>query len=163
VAGYFHVSYLGIGLIFALFWGCRVISFSSSGLITEKIGRKPMLIMGTVFLGIAAIMFILGEGFLSITVAAILGGLGTGIIFPLLIAITADVASPGYSGFDMGALEFCGSIGMVAQTALSGILGQYRGVQMTYSFTLVVCLIGIVIAGVFVKDRTGHHKISLSE
>lgn len=163
VAGYFQVSYLGIGLIFALFWGCRVISFSGSGMVSEKIGRKSLLIMGVIFLNIAAFMFVFGQGFLSITFAAILGGLGTGIIFPLLIAIVADTASPGFSGFDMGAIEFSGSIGMVIQTALSGVLGQYGGVRMTYAFTLFVCLIGIVIAGVFVRSRTRDDEISLSE
>ena len=162
VAGYFNVSYLGIGLIFALFWGCRVISFSSSGIVIEKVGRKQMLMIGVVLLTTAALMFILGGGFLSISVASILGGIGTGILFPLLIAIVADTASPGYSGFDMGVLEFVGSLGMISQTALSGLLGQYGGVQMTYSFTLLVCLAAIVVAGLFVKKGTGSHKASLT-
>lgn len=153
VAGYFEVSYLGIGFVFALFWGCRVIAFSTFGMASEKIGRKPLLILGVLFLNMAALLFIFGGGFLSITIASVFGGIGTGIMFPLLISMVADVSSPGYSGFGMGFLEFIGSIGMVAQTSISGLLGQYGGVKMTYVFTLLVCLIGIVIAGVFIKGR----------
>lgn len=159
VAGYFAVSYLGIGFVFALFWGCRVISFSNSGVVSEKIGRKALLIVGILFLNMAAILFIVGGGFFSIAVAAAFGGIGTGILFPLLISMVADMASPGYSGFGMGFLEFIGSIGMVAQTSISGLLGQYGGVKMTYAFTLLVCLIGIVIAGVFIKERVNPDKV----
>jgi len=162
VAGYFEVSYLGIGLIFALFWGCRVLSFSSSGMITERIRRKSLLIVGVICLVAAASMFIMGDGFWSIAIAAGFGGIGTGILFPLCISMVADMASPGYSGFGMGFLEFIGSIGMIAQTGISGLMGQYGGVKMTYSFTLFVCLIGIVIAGVFIKEKNNkpYQKIS---
>ncbi|MEL7565988.1 MAG: MFS transporter [Dehalobacterium sp.] len=163
VAGYFDVSYLGIGLIFALFWGCRVFSFSSSGMITERIGRKSLLISGVICLVAAASLFIMGEGFWSISIAAAFGGIGTGILFPLCISMVADMASPGYSGFGMGFLEFIGSIGMIAQTGISGLLGQYGGVRMTYSFTLLVCLIAILIAGVFIKEKTGQSGYRIKE
>lgn len=153
VAGYFNVSYLGIGLVFAMFWACRVISFLTSGTITERIGRKASFIAGSIFLVAAAALFIAGGGFLGIAIASIFGGIGTGILFPLCIATVADMSSPGYSGFGMGALEFVGSLGMIAQTGISGLLGEFGGVQMTYSFTLLVCLGGIIIAVLFIKEK----------
>lgn len=155
VASYFTVSYLGIGLIFALFWGFRVISFLFSGFAAGKTGRKPVLLGGFIISSAAAAALVLGEGFWPLALASALGGAGTGILFTITITMVADSASPGHSGFAMGALEFAGSLGMISQTALSGLLGQYGGVKMTYSFTLLVCLLGIVIVGAFVKEKTG--------
>ncbi|MCR6545373.1 MFS transporter [Dehalobacterium formicoaceticum] len=151
VAGYFQVSYLGIGFTFALFWGCRTISFAVSGRLSDNLGRKPLLMGASIMLAIAAALFIVGASFNSITLAAIFGGMGTGFMYPLLVAGVADNASRGYSGFDLGLMEFIGSLGMITQTGLSGLLGEHGGVQMTYSFTLLVSLVAIVIASFFIK------------
>ncbi|MGI6678120.1 MAG: MFS transporter [Dehalobacterium sp.] len=158
VAGYFQVSYLGIGLIFALFWGCRTISFALSGRLSHSVGRKPLFMGACTMLSIAALLFITGGSFGTLALAAVSGGIGTGFMFPMLIASVADSASPGYSGFDLGLLEFVGSLGMISQTGLSGLLGEHGGVEMTYSFTLVVSLIAFVVAVLFIKKDVVRSK-----
>ncbi len=156
VADYFHVSYLGIGLVFALFWACRIAAFLGSGIIAGKIGRKSVLIWGIIFSGASAAVFMISGNFWYIALASTLGGIGTGILFTLCISMAADLVSPDNNGFAMGLLEFSGSFGMIAQTAVSGLLGQFGGIKLTYSFTLIVCLLGIVIVGAFI--RTGHRS-----
>lgn len=151
VASYYQVDYLGIGVIFALFWFCRIISFWGAGSAEKICSRKVLLIGGVVFLSAAAALFILAVNIWFLMVAAILGGIGTGILFTLSVVIVADASSPGYKGFAMGAMEFAGSVGMVAQTALSGLLGQYGGIRFTYLFTLIICLLGIGVVIRFVK------------
>ena len=158
VASHFKVSYLGIGIIFALFWACRVVSFLSANRLEAKYGRKRVLLIGIIFASVSAAVFLVAKSFILLLVACAIGGIGTGILFTLVIAQIADTISPGYRGFGMGFMEFAGSFGMIAQTALSGIMGQYGGVQLTYLFTLLVCLGGIVITIYFVKTEPATHS-----
>jgi len=151
VASHYKVDYLGIGVIFALFWLCRVVSFIGTGKAEKIYGRKQVLMGGIILLSMSTAIFILAANFWFLIIAAILGGVGTGIMFILCVVIVADSASPGYKGFAMGAMEFSGSVGMVVQTALSGIVGQYGGIRLTYLFTLIACLIGVVVVKLFIN------------
>ncbi|WP_227764805.1 MFS transporter [Zhaonella formicivorans] len=153
VAVHYNVSYLGIGVIFALFWCCRLIAFVGAGWSAGRIGCKPVLLAGIALAALAAAMFLMARQFWLIAAAAVLGGIGTGIMYPLTVALIADSASPSYRGFDMGFMELTAALGMIIQTALAGILGQLGGVQITYLFALVVCLIAIVITALFVNDN----------
>jgi len=151
VARHFDVSYLGIGTIFAIFWIFRVVSFLSASRLEARIGRKNALLAGITFMAFSAAVFLVAESFMVLLTACVLGGIGTGMLFTLIIAQIADAISPAYRGFGMGFGEFCGSFGMILQTALAGILGQYGGVHLTYLFTFVLCILGILVTVFLIK------------
>lgn len=151
VARHFQVSYLGIGVIFALFWACRVGAFLSADRLEAKFGRKQVLLGGIIFSSVSAAAFLVAKSFVFLLLSCVIGGIGTGILFTVVIAQVADTIDPGFRGFGMGFMELTGSFGMIMQTALSGILGQYGGVQMTYLFTLLVCLGGVGVTIYFIK------------
>jgi len=151
VAAYFQVNFMGIGIIFAVFWGFRIVAFLGTEKGEQIFGRKAVLMGGIISASISAALFISAGSFFLLAAGAVFGGIGTGIIFTLSIALVADSASPGYRGFAMGVMECAGSLGMVVQTALSGIFGEWGGVQFTYLFTLVVCLIGVAVTAVYIE------------
>lgn len=152
VASIFEVSFLGIGIIYALFWGMRTGAFTSSGIMAAIFGRKNGILVGVVLSLISTGTLILGDGFWPLIFAAAVGGLGTGIMFPLCITLIADYTTSETHGFGMGALEFTMGIGMISQTAISGVLGEMGGVNFTYLFTFIVMIIALFVTLKHIKE-----------
>lgn len=152
VAAHYRVSSMGIGVIFALFWCCRLVAFLGAGHTVKAFGRRPVLLLGIALAACAACTFILAEYFLLLLLAAVIGGIGTGIMYPMSIAIVADSSSPGYRGFNMGFWELVAAVGMIMQTALAGLLAQYGGVKYTYLFTMGTCLSALLVAFFFIAE-----------
>ncbi|MEW6623828.1 MAG: MFS transporter [Bacillota bacterium] len=158
VANSFGVSPKGIGLIFALFWGTRVVSFLICGGLADLIGRKRVFVAGVMFCVLSTGTFLAADSLELFFTAALLGGIGTGIIFPLSLAYVADYSSPSNRGFGMGFLEFIMGIGMITQTAISGIIGDLGGVQLTYVFTFLVLLGAVPISMCFIREPQRDHN-----
>ncbi len=152
VADSFAVSYTGIGVIFAIFWGGRLVAFLLSGELSLNLGRKRALILGITLCIFSSGTFLRADTFSLLILAATMGGLGTGLTFPLLVTLVADTVSSSFEGLGTGFLEFIMGIGMIVQTALSGILGQVRGVQSTYLFTFIVTIVSLVVAVIFIQE-----------
>lgn len=158
VADTFGVAHLGIGVIFTLFWLSRLSSFLICGRAIDLFGRKKVFLAGIIFCCLSAGSFIMASKFYIFLFAAVIGGIGTGIVFPLSITLIADFASPEYRGFGMGFLELVMGIGMITQTAISGILGELAGVHMTFFFTFLVMLAALPISMGFVKEPIAEHR-----
>jgi MFS family permease len=82
-----------------------------------------------------------------------LGGISTGIIFPVGAILIPDLGSEDYHGFNMGCFEFGMGIGMIFQTAISGVLGEMGGANLTYLFAFITFVIAIPISMKFIYDK----------
>jgi len=153
VADSFKITARGIGIIFAFFWGARVIAFIASGHIVLRFGKKRSLFIGLVLSTISLINFLIADNYLLISTASLIAGIGLGITFPVIVTLVADLVSSENRGFATGLLEFFMGIGMVINTAMSGLLGEVRGVQSTYLFTLLATLGAIIIYFIFIKNK----------
>jgi MFS family permease len=152
VADVFGVNHFGIGVIFTLFWLSRLSSFILCGRAVVFFGRKKVLMSGILFCFISAGIYIVASGFPFFISAAILGGIGTGLIFPISITLVADLIHSEYRGFGMGFLELIMGIGMISQTAISGILGEFGGVQLTFLSTMIAMLVAVLISLFFIHE-----------
>lgn len=141
----FNISLLGIGILFALFWCSRLLAFLVNDKLVQKYQRKIILICGVGICVLSATIFVLGNSFVLLLLASFLGGIGTGSIMPLTIALVGDYARKGFVGFNMGFLELTMGMGMITQTMLSGVFAGYWGVQATYLFSLICLVITLFI------------------
>jgi MFS family permease len=153
----FDISLLGIGILFALFWCCRLLAFVIIDKVVQKYQRKIVLICGVGLCSVSAAIFVMENSFVFLLVASLLGGIGTGIIMPLTIALVGECARKGFIGFNMGFLELSMGMGMIVQTMISGVLTSYWGVQATYVFAFI-CLIITAFITVFTihENKTMH-------
>ena len=151
-ANILEVALLGIGIIYGIFWGMRTVAFLACGELVGIIGRKRALLTGIGFSILSTGTFLFADGFRPLVFAALLGGIGTGLMFPLSLTLIADNTSLKTHGFGMGALEFTMGIGMIIQTALSGILGDFGGVRFTYLFTFIVTVIAVPVTLKFIFE-----------
>lgn len=133
---------------FAMFVGAPIL-----GLISDRIGRKKVLV-GAVFLStIAHLTFALSTDLTTMFIARILAGLGAGNI-SVIQAIVTDNTKPEDRAKWMGFIGAFIGFGFVAGPALGGLLSGSFGAVHTAPFLLASFLsaIGFVLTLVNVKE-----------
>lgn len=120
------VSLEGIGLIKALYpltWGLGQLM---TGPLSDRIGRKPLIVAGMVVQ--AAAHGIIGLGTArpmeSGLVGSVLLGIGTAMVYPTLLAAVGDVAHPSWRPTAVGVYRFWRDTGYAVGALMSGLVVQ---------------------------------------
>jgi len=129
---------------YPLTWGTSQLA---TGALSDRIGRKG-LIVGGLLLQAVAIAAIAGwSGFWPWLSASVALGIGTGMVYPTLLAAVADVAEPSWRGSALGVYRMWRDLGFAAGAILVGVLADAAG--MTTAIVVVAALTagsGIIVA-----------------
>jgi len=91
-----------IGLIVAVYgfsWGFLQLI---TGVLSDRIGRKPLIFMGMIISGLGISAIILVEGLVWwVIISSIIGG-GMAMLYPTLLAVVGDVADPKWRATSLG-------------------------------------------------------------
>lgn len=148
-----YLSRLGgeeyIGLIIALFTITAGISRPFSGRLTDRWGRIPVMIVGAIVSGVAALLYpllITVPGFLLIR---LFHGLSTGFKPTGTSAYVADIVPAQHRGEALGISSFFGTIGMASGPALGSLVYMNLGMNAlfysssVFAFSSVILLVGM--------------------
>ena len=83
-----------------------------SGAISDLKGRFPVLIMGLIIFGFAMVLAALSFSLEIYAIANILGGIGFGLVNPVLIALITDITTPSNIPKKMGFLGASANLGV---------------------------------------------------
>jgi MFS family permease len=111
-----------IGLIMGAQLATTMIGKPAGGWLSDRLGRKPVILSG---LGVCALMLplvVLGESFFSLIVLSCLFGLGVAMVTPSTTALVADLAKAGRMGSAMGVFGTIWDSGEAAGPILAGFL-----------------------------------------
>jgi MFS family permease len=139
---------------YPLTWGTSQLA---TGALSDRIGRKG-LIVGGLLLQAAAIATIAGlSGFWPWFGACIALGVGTGMVYPTLLAAVADVADPAWRGSALGVYRMWRDLGFAAGAILAGVVADRAGIPAA------IMLIAAITAGsgliVAVRMRETHPRL----
>src|SRR6185437_3111653 len=113
-----------VGLLAAAYpatWGIVQVA---TGDLSDRIGRKPLIVTGMlVQAGAIAAMAVL-TGLAPWLFAAIALGLGTAMVYPTLLAVVADVADPRQRGAVNGVYRFWRDLGFAVGAVLIGVVSD---------------------------------------
>ena len=112
-------TYLGV-------WG---ISQLLTGPLSDRIGRKP-LITGGLWVqaaGIALFVFLAGES--TWLLASVVMGLGTGMVYPTLLAAVSDLAHPAWRASALGVYRLWRDSGYAWGALIGGVLADLFTIQ----------------------------------
>lgn len=115
------------------------------GAISDKIGRVPPLMVGSILYGIA----VAGVGIAAppmLAVVMVLGGIVGALMYPPSAALAGDLANPAKRGTAMGGFNLFGSMGFAVGPFIGGLIADRYGFQASFA---VAGLTVIVIAMVF--------------
>ncbi len=116
-----------IGLLAGVYPGVSAVAQLGTGALSDRVGRKGMIVGGMLLQGLAIGMLPLGHEFLWWMGAMVLLGLGTALVYPTLLAAISDVAHPTWRGSAVGVYRLWRDSGYAVGALLAGVLAERFG------------------------------------
>jgi MFS family permease len=118
-----------IGILAALYpavWGAGQLV---TGALSDRWGRKWLIVAGMWLQALALALIALAESFALWAVAAILLGAGTAMVYPTLLASIGDVAHPAWRARSVGVYRLWRDGGFAVGALLAGLVADAMGVR----------------------------------
>jgi len=117
-----------IGILAAVYpavWGAGQLI---TGGLSDRIGRKWLIVGGMIVQAVALGMVAVGDSFGIWLAAAVLLGAGTAMVYPTLLAAIGDVAHPEWRARSVGAYRLWRDGGFAVGALLSGLIADAFGI-----------------------------------
>lgn len=141
-----------LGLMLALY---SAVSFFLSpfwGALSDRIGRRPVIIIGLVGFGVSFLLFgIAGKQLWLMYASRILGGFFSGAAVSSAVAYVADISTEDERTKSMGLVGMSIGLGFILGPAIGGLTGQYS-LQLPFYIATVLSLLLAVFAYVNLKE-----------
>jgi MFS family permease len=152
--GLFPLLFIGAGLsleatsilaaTYPAVWG---ISQVGAGALSDRWGRKRLIVTGMSVQGIALVSLATWHGFLPWLAALVALGLGTALVYPTLLAAVGDAYRPSSRAAAVGVYRLWRDLGYAAGAILAGILADAIGMPATINTVGALTIAsGIVVA-----------------
>ena len=116
--------------IYPAVWGiCQL----WTGPLSDRWGRKWLIVTGMLLQGIALVSIAQTRGVLAWTAALIVLGVGTALVYPTLLAAVGDIARPSWRGIAVGVYRLWRDLGYVVGALLAGVVADAFGVPAAIS------------------------------
>jgi MFS family permease len=146
-----------IGLVAALYPGVWGAGQVVTGWVSDRLGRRPLIVGGMLVQALALIVLAAGGGELGpALVAAVLLGIGTALVYPVLIAAVSDAVPPLDRARAVGAYRFWRDAGLVAGALLAGTAADAFGYEAAIALVgALTALSGLWVAAARVRRSAG--------
>ncbi len=118
------LSVARIGILAALYPAVWGIGQLYTGGLSDRIGRKPLIVSGMLAQGAALAAIASAHTFAAWAVGAVLLGAGTAMVYPTLLAAIGDVAHPAWRARSVGIYRLWRDGGFAIGALLAGILAD---------------------------------------
>jgi MFS family permease len=136
-----------IGVLAALYpavWGLGQLF---TGALSDRVGRKSLIVAGMLTQAVALGIVAAGEGFALWAFAAVLLGAGTAMVYPTLLAAIGDVAHPAWRARSVGIYRLWRDGGFAVGAVLSGVVADLWGVQAAvWTVAALTAASGVLVA-----------------
>ncbi|HEX6123068.1 MAG TPA: MFS transporter [Ktedonobacterales bacterium] len=122
------LSLARIGLLAGLYPGVWGLAQLATGALSDRFGRKPLIVGGMWLQAMALALLPLTHGFAPWAGAMVLLGLGTALVYPTFLATVADVAHPSWRASAVGVYRLWRDSGYAIGALLAGVLADLFGV-----------------------------------
>ncbi len=135
-----------IGVLAAIYpavWGLGQLV---TGGLSDRIGRKPLIVGGMLLQAAAIALIAATSGFAIWAVGATLLGAGTAMVYPTLLAAIGDVAHPSWRARSVGVYRLWRDAGFAVGALLAGVLADLISVTAAiYAVSVITALSGFVV------------------
>jgi MFS family permease len=155
------LSIAQIGLLAGIYPGVWGITQLFTGAVSDRLGRKGMIVAGMMLQGAAIILLPFLHGFAFWALAMVLLGLGTALVYPTLLAAISDVAHPEWRASAVGVYRLWRDSGYAIGALLAGVLADFFGVQWAIGVIGALTLLSGVVVKIVMSETL--HRTTLAQ
>ncbi|HLB03117.1 MAG TPA: MFS transporter [Nitrospiria bacterium] len=142
-----------VGLLFGIQGVANLVAKPMMGRLSDRMGRRPLIILGLLACALTFAMIPAVTGFQSILLLAAGFGLGEAIVTSSTAALVGDLCRNQSLGSAMGAFGTIMDIGHASGPILAGLLIAAFGYLVAFSLISLILLAGIVVFITTVRNK----------
>jgi DHA1 family multidrug resistance protein-like MFS transporter len=146
VALSFNASVATIGLLVSASALTSTLVSLPSGILSDRFGRKPVIILGVALSLISTALFFLASDITMLFIAQVIMGSSWPLFGPSIQALVADLAPPSRIGKAVGLYMIAPSVGMFLGPLIASFLLLSVNIRETYVYSFLVILLALLLA-----------------
>jgi multidrug resistance protein len=151
---------LTIGVIFGAFSLALLVFSIPLGIISDRTGRRTLMVAGMLSLAAATIVFALSGNVYVLILARLIQGISGAATWSAGLALLADTYGPEERGGKLGLAMSVMSVGMLLGPVAGGLIYDNLGYTATF---VIPAIIASVIGVLFMTGKTPHPHIEKSD
>ena len=148
-----------VGLLAAVYPGVWGLGQLVTGTLSDRWGRKGLIVAGMWGQAAAMAVFAIGQNFAFWLAASVLLGLATALVYPTLIAAVSDKASPDRRASAVGVYRLWRDSGYVLGALLAGSLADAFNLRVSIAGIAGVTFFSGLIAMIFMQETLGSQAL----
>jgi MFS family permease len=141
-----------IGIVLGAQLGTTMAAKPLSGRLSDRLGRKPMILFGLALCAAVLPVVPLARAFVALLVCSAALGLGIAIVTPSTTALVADLARAGRMGSAMGVFGTIWDSGEASGPIIAGVLVAALGYGQAFSIIAAILAAAALVFAVTVAD-----------
>ncbi len=150
---------LHLGLLMATFSFFQFIFAPIWGSLSDRVGRKPVLMVGLVGYALSHLLNALAGSIPMLFASRVMGGVLSSATLPTALALVADVTEQKDRGAGMGIMGAAMGVGVIFGPSLGGFATHYfHSFRMPFFLAMALVLVLIPFAQLLLKETLPHHE-----
>ena len=136
-----------IGWLAAIYPGVWGIGQLFTGVLSDRIGRKSLIVCGMWTQALGIVVTVLSKTFFGFATGGVFLGVGTAMVYPTLLAAIGDVTHPTWRASAVGVYRLWRDLGYAVGALLAGVVADALGVATAvWTIALLTFGSGLVVA-----------------
>jgi DHA1 family multidrug resistance protein-like MFS transporter len=140
------------GLLVATFSIFAFIAAGPWGTLSDRIGRKPVILISLAGAGLSLFVFSLSNSLILLFITRAAEGFFTAGLWPSGDALVSDIVPPEKRGSAWGILLAGRTTGMIFGPTVGGILAFYLGVRIPFMICAALAFIALLLSAFFIRE-----------
>jgi MFS family permease len=150
----FQITFIPI--LYLIFTAAASLSSLPLGKLSDRIGRKPVLMIAFFAWVLVCVIFILGTGQTAIIVSFVLFGLHRGALETVQTTYASELCTPQFRASSLGGLRMVTGLCALPASLIAGILWDRIGVFAPFCFSIILTAIAMALL-TMVGERKSNH------
>lgn len=142
-----------LGFAYSLYNVALIICLFPGGIMADRLGRVKTIVVGMVLFSLSSLMLVFVSDLFLFAVARIVEGVGSAVVTPAILALTADLAPTERRGSGMGFTSTMETVGGLAGPTVGGLTVQAAGFTSPFYAACAMALMSAALV-LPITDRT---------
>jgi MFS family permease len=142
-----------IGLLAAIYPATWGIAQVWTGALSDRVGRKPLIVIGMIAQGLALAAIPFVQGLVGWSAALVVLGLGTALVYPTLLAGVGDFVAPRERAAAVGVYRLWRDLGYAAGAIVAGMIADAFGLTWAIEAVALLTVASGLVVAIRLRER----------